>query len=103
MYCVKCAGKKHLESDRKYKNKVRNWFLSINRKVHFSLKNKAFLGIFYKKINFLWMVYSKHLQKYDTKTIVMEETNRQSLYVCFCYSFWVALQTQIINFTHKGY
>ena len=24
MYCVKCAGKKHLESDRKYKNKVRN-------------------------------------------------------------------------------
>nr|DAW30628.1 MAG TPA: hypothetical protein [Caudoviricetes sp.] len=25
----------------------------------------------------------KHSQKYDTKTIVMEETNRQSLYVCF--------------------
>ena len=24
MYCVKCAGKKHLEADRKYKNKVRN-------------------------------------------------------------------------------
>lgn len=24
MYCVKCAEKKHLESDRKYKNKVRN-------------------------------------------------------------------------------
>jgi hypothetical protein len=24
----------------------------------------------------------KYLRKYDTKTIVMEETNRQSLYVC---------------------
>nr|DAV83512.1 MAG TPA: hypothetical protein [Caudoviricetes sp.] len=33
------------------------------------------------------MVYSKHLQKYDTKTIVMEETNRQSLYVCFAALF----------------
>nr|DAT61245.1 MAG TPA: hypothetical protein [Bacteriophage sp.] len=30
------------------------------------------------------MVYSEiFTKKYDTKTIVMEETNRQSLYVCF--------------------
>jgi len=29
------------------------------------------------------MVYSEIYIKHDTKTIVMEETNRQSLYVCF--------------------
>nr|DAN13842.1 MAG TPA: hypothetical protein [Caudoviricetes sp.] len=29
------------------------------------------------------MVYNEIYTKHDTKTIVMEETNRQSLYVCF--------------------
>jgi hypothetical protein len=43
---------------------------------------KAFLHIFTKYSFFLNVDIVKYLQKQDTKTIVMEETNRQSLYVC---------------------
>lgn len=42
----------------------------------------AFWHIFTKNSFFLNVDMVKYLQKYDTKTIVMEETNRQSLYVC---------------------
>ena len=43
---------------------------------------KAFWHIFTKNSIFLNVGIVKYLQKYDTKTIVMEETNRQSLYIC---------------------
>lgn len=48
-----------------------------------SLIYKAFWHIFTNNSIFLNVDIVKYLQKYDTKTIVMEETNRQSLYVCF--------------------
>ena len=41
------------------------------------------LGTFFTKNSiFLNVDIVKYLRKYDTKTIVMEETNRRSLYVC---------------------
>lgn len=43
---------------------------------------KVFLHIFTKNSIFLNVDIVKYLQEYDTKTIVMEETNRQSLYIC---------------------
>jgi hypothetical protein len=44
---------------------------------------KAFWHFFTKNSIFLNVDIVKYSQKQDTKTIVMEETNRQSLYVCF--------------------
>ena len=44
---------------------------------------KAFWHILTKNSFFLNVDIVKYSQKQDTKTIVMEETNRQSLYVCF--------------------
>ena len=52
------------------------------RKVWKPLIYKDFLHIFTKNSIFLNVDIVKYLRKYDTKTIVMEETNRQSLYVC---------------------
>ena len=47
-----------------------------------TLDLQGFLAHFYEKFDFLKCRYSKIFTRYDTKTIVMEETNRQSLYVC---------------------
>ena len=52
------------------------------RKVLKPLIYKAFWHIFTKNSFFLNVDIVKYLQKQDTKTIVMEETNRQSLYIC---------------------
>ena len=43
---------------------------------------KAFWHIFTKNSIFLNVDIVNYSQKQDTKTIVMEETNRQSLYIC---------------------
>ena len=55
--------------------------LRTNRNPLKSLIYKAFWYFFTKNSIFLNVDIVQYLQK-DTKTIVMEETNRQSLYVC---------------------
>ena len=55
--------------------------LRTNRNPLKSLIYKAFWYFFTKNLIFLNVDIVQYLQK-DTKTIVMEETNRQSLYVC---------------------
>lgn len=66
---------------------IRNTMRNVNLTTFYipqnSLIHKAFWHIFTKNSIFLNVDIVKYLQKYDTKTIVMEETNRQSLYVCF--------------------
>ena len=56
--------------------------LRTNRNPLKSLIYKAFWYFFTKNSIFLNVDIVQYLQK-DTKTIVMEETNRQSLYVCY--------------------
>ena len=53
------------------------------RKVWKPLIYKVFWHIFTKNSISLNVDIVKYSQKCDTKTIAMEETNRQSLYVCF--------------------
>lgn len=55
--------------------------LRTNRNPLKSLIYKVFWYFFTKNSIFLNVDIVQYLQK-DTKTIVMEETNRQSLYVC---------------------
>ena len=56
--------------------------LRTNRNPLKSLIYKAFWHFFTKNSIFLNVDIVKYSQKQDTKTIVMEETNLQSLYVC---------------------
>ena len=57
--------------------------MSRKTQSHKPLIYKAFWHIFTKNSIFLNVDIVKYLQICDTKTIVMEETNQQSLYVCF--------------------
>lgn len=65
---------------------IRNTMRNVNLTTFYNSQKpliyKAFLHIFTKYSFFLNVDIVKYLQKQDTKTIVMEETNRQSLYVC---------------------
>ena len=65
---------------------IRNTMRNVNLTTFYNSQKpliyKAFLHIFTKYSFFLNVDIVKYSQKQDTKTIVMEETNRQSLYVC---------------------
>ena len=67
------------------KNRMKKYREKQNVTFFKSLKTldlQGFLAHFTKNSIFLNVDIVKYLRKYDTKTIVMEETNRQSLYVC---------------------